>query len=201
MRRLRVVGIGAGVGAVLALIAGGGSAAAAGIMDWTINGVPLPAGKKAPVTLQSTGPVVLSFEQVTGTGASVTCSSFVAKGSLIGGEEGTGKLKPKFTGCSGSGGVTASVKGVIIEVSFDGEFLHPSTWTSKYKFEIITSYAKQKLMGSGIADSEGPFGEMITFPETPLPASTLEIGGRPASLQMVDVFTLKKGGTLGVGEL
>ena len=95
---------------------------------------------------------------------------------------------------------------VVIETTFDGELLHPSTWTHKLRIEIGVikiehGNQKERLSGGGIIDSEGPFSSQLTFPETPLPASTLEIGGRPASFQMVATYTLKKGGTLGVGAL
>ena len=200
MRRLCI----AGLCAAVALGIGASGASAAGIMDWTVNGIPLAAGKKAPVTLQSSGPVLMAFAPAEGTQELVTCSSFVAKGALIGGEEGSAKLKPKLTGCEGASGVPVKISMIVIEVSFDGELLHPSTWTTKLRIEIgkvKIGNQQQRLSGGGIIDSEGPLGAELTFPETPLPASTLEIGGRPASIQMVDTFTLKKGGTLGVGAL
>ena len=206
MGRLRAVGFCAGV--ALALSVGVSSASAAGIMDWTVNGVPLAAGKKAPVTLQSTGPVVLSYyaENESMQIIKALCSSFVAKGTLIGGEEGGAKLKPKLTGCEGPEGGAVKVTMVVIETTFDGELLHPTTWTHKLRIEIGVikiehGNQKERLSGGGIIDAEGPFGGQVTFPETPLPASTLEIGGQPASIEMVDTYTLKKGGTLGVGAL
>lgn len=177
--------------------------------DWTINGVPLKTGVTEKAKLTSLTSTQIS---IPGLGVDVICSKLSANGTLVGGEVGTGTFKLKLTGCSISGEPACKIKlvGEKQAQSEPDEVTYPSGGTIIQPTVIIRPNAtlvvkKCPLAGSyemeGDADSIGPVENAISFPEEPLPASTLTVDGLPAVFQGADLFTLPKGAELGTGAL
>jgi hypothetical protein len=182
--------------------------ALAGTMDWAVNGEPLAPGQEISVKFASTTPVQLVAPE---RGIDITCTSWKAKGTLVGGEVGTGEfVKSKLAHCTEmEEGIPIGVKVQFTNVKLRTDLVHPVGSEATTEFELIGICFKKgrcepALEIAGIADSLGPSpagGNLVDFPQPSLPASTLTVGGSPAELVGKAAFRLPKHATLSQVEL
>jgi len=186
--------------------------ALAGSTDWAVNGTPLAPGQEVSVKFASITPFqVVAPDQ----GIDVTCTSWKAKGTLVGGETGTGELvKPKFAHCTqmeegAPGPVKAKV--LLTSVKLRTGFIPPAGGKETTKFELIGSICTFKkprcepaveILGTaaGLGPVPGEAGNVVGFPEPPLSASTITIGGSPGELVGEAVFKLPRHAALSQAE-
>jgi hypothetical protein len=185
----------------------GPSAALAGTTDWAVNGRPLSPGQQISVRFASVTPIEIT---VPAQEIEITCSSWKARGTLVGGDLGTGELvKPKLAHCTElDKGVSKSVKAQITTIKLQTDFNHPvgaPATTEFTTFEVCFAKGRcEPALGiKGVLDGLGPSaaGNLLEFPEPSLPASTLTLEGSPALLTGEATFTLPKHATLSQVEL
>jgi hypothetical protein len=185
------------------------SPALAGNTDWTVNGTPLAPGQEVSVKFASITPFQLIAPEQ---GIDITCASWKAKGTLVGGETGTGELvKPKFAHCTQmEEGTPITVKVQMTSVMLHTDLNRPVGSPETTEFELIgicfkKGHCEPFLEIVGTVDSLGPIpgegGNVVDFPQPSLPATTLTIGGSPAELVGKAVFKLPKHATLSQAEL
>ncbi len=192
----------------VALLAGlsavGISPALAANTDWTVNGTPLAPGQEVSVKFASITPIQLVSPAQ---GIDITCTSWKAKGTLVGGEPGTGELvNSKLGHCTqmeegAPGPIKAKVHftGVTLRTGANPPVGSAGTTT----FQVIGDDCTFKkphceptsaVMGS--AESFGPTpgeaGNVVDFPQPALPASALTVAGSPGELVGRAVFKLPK---------
>ncbi|MGA2454553.1 MAG: hypothetical protein ABSG93_13630 [Solirubrobacteraceae bacterium] len=197
MRRFAVVFSGV---LLIGVLAAGPSSAFAGPTDWAVNGEPLAPGQEIAAKFASVSPVQLI---VPGLHIDVTCASWKAKATLVGGETGTGELvKPKLARCfQMEAGTNVAVKITIKKLTLRTDLDHAVGTAATTEFEFLGIFFRkggkeQEIMG--IVDSFGPKpeGNLVDFPQPSLAASTLTVGGDPAELFGEATFKLAKHATL-----
>ncbi len=194
------------------LTTGGVSPALAANTDWTVNGTPLAPGQEVSVKFASITPVQLLAPAQ---GIDITCTSWKAKGTLVGGEVGTGELvNSKLAHCTQmEEGAPGPIKA---RVHFTSVTLHTGTnppvgSAGTTTFQVIGDdctfkkpHCEPTSVVAGLAESFGPApgeaGNVVDFPQPALPASALTIGGSPAELIGKAVFKLPKHATLSQAE-
>ena len=163
----------------------GASPAFAGPTDWAVNGVALQPGQETTVKFVSTSPVQLI---VPGLEIHATCTSWKAKGKLVGGETGTGELlKPKFGHCtepSGPSFVKVKIKVEKIPVRTDIEPPPGAGPTTEFTIPIGIFFRKggKELEIAGMIDTFGPDpGEanVARLPPAPAPREHADGRGQP----------------------
>jgi hypothetical protein len=191
------------LGVLLAGLLAGAPSALAGQTDWAINGVPLPPGDEVPVKLTSVTPFQLIVPEM---GIDITCTTWKSKGRLVGGNVGTGELsKSKFSHCTDAS--HAPVKVHLERVPLNTDLEHPVGVgpTTEVVYELCFAKGRCEPANGikGIADAIGPTGEgnLIDFPQPPLPASTLMFEGSPAEIVGEAAFRLPKQAILSQAEL
>ena len=182
--------------------------ALAGPTDWAVNGEPLAAGQEVSVKFASVTPVQLIAPAL---GIDITCTSWTAKGRLVGGDVGTGELvKPKFAHCTEmEEGLAIPVAVRMTTVPIQTDLNRPVGTPETTEIGPIDICFKKGRCEpareiTGTVDSVGPIaggGNLLDFPQPSLPASTLTIGGTPAELVGEAVFKLPKHATLSQVEL
>jgi hypothetical protein len=182
-----------------------GATPALGATDWAVNGVALPPGQEVAVKFATVAPVQFTTPA---TGIDFSCASWKAKGTLVGGETGTGELVDSKLGrCVDANGIHVKVQ--ITKAKLHTDLFQAVGGPPTTEFEIIGICFKKGLCEppveiKGTADSEGPNpGEanLVSFPEPPLPASALTIGGSPGEVVTQAVFKLPRHATLSQTEL
>jgi hypothetical protein len=181
-----------------------GAAPALGSTDWAVNGQPLAPGQEVAVKFASVAPVQVTSPA---TGLDFTCATWKAKGTLVGGETGTGELvSSKLGRCVDADGIRVKVQ--ITKVKLHTDLFEPVGTPETTEFEIIGICFKKGRCEpakeiNGTADSVGPSGaaNLVSFPQPALPGSTLTFGGSPAELVTEAVFKLPKHATLSQTEL
>lgn len=200
MRRFALVLLLAVLGGAFAVVA-----PALAATDWAVNGEPLPAGQEVAVRFATVAPVQLITPA---TGVDITCASWKAKGTLVGGETGTGELvNSKLGHCVDANNVHVKVQ--FTKVKLHTDLVAPAGTPDTTEFEIIGICFKKGLCEppveiKGTADSVGPNpGEanLVDFPQPALPNSDLTVGGGPAELVTKAVFKLPRHATLSQAEL
>jgi hypothetical protein len=181
----------------------GAPVALAGPTDWAVNGTPLAAGQEVSVKFATTAPVQLIAPDA---GVDITCASWKAKGTLVGGETGTGELvKSKLAHCTEPfEGHAVTVKVQLTKVTLHTDLVRPAGTPESTEFELVgicfkKVHCEPTLQINGTVDTLGPsLGEpnLVDFPQPSLPATTLTIGGSPAELVTKAAFKLPKHATL-----
>jgi hypothetical protein len=177
--------------------------------DWAVNGTALAPGQEVPVKFMSVTPIQVLVPQM---GVDITCASWKAKGTLVGGTQGTGELiKPHFAHCTeNENGSLVSVKLHTLEhVHLQTDTEHPAGMPSTIEIGVLElCFAKGRCEPAsgikGILDSVGPDtteGNLVDFPQPPLPGSTLMLGAANAEIVGKAVFKLQKHATLSQVEL
>jgi hypothetical protein len=195
------------VALLVGLMAVGAAPALAGNNDWAVNGTPLAPGQEVSVKYASITPFELISPQQ---GIDITCASWKAKGTLVGGETGTGELvKAKFGHCMQmeEGGASVKAKVQVTKITLRTNPTPPAGSANTTKFQITAdacTFKKPHCEPSeavlGFVDSLGPApgaaGNEVDFPQPGLPSSALTVGGSPGELVGKAVFTLPKHATL-----
>lgn len=206
MRRLTLF-IGAVLAAALA-VAPGPAAAMGEPEDWAVNGVPLAPGQQVAVKFASITPIrLISSDPALGT--HITCASWKATGTLVGGQIGTGVLvNSKFAACTQlEEGKAIRAKVQLTSVTLHTGEVPPVGSTATTTLTVIGDDCTFKkphcepaspVAGTvdGIGPAAGVGGNVLTFPQPALPSSALTIGVSPAELVGQVTFKLKKNATL-----
>jgi hypothetical protein len=181
-------------------LAAGAAAPALASTDWAVNGQPLAPGQEVPVKFATIAPVEFTTPA---TGIDFTCASWKAKGTLVGGETGTGELvNSKLGRCVDANSIRVKVQ--ITKLKLHTDLFRPVGSPATTEFEIIGICFKKGLCEppveiKGTVDGLGPNpgeGNLVDFPQPALPASALTIGGSPGELVTKAVFKLPKHATL-----
>jgi hypothetical protein len=175
------------------------SPALAAPKDWAVNGVPLAPGQEVAVKFASTTPMELDAP---GAGIHIVCATFKGRGTLVGGVRGTGELvNPRLAKCTEPAtGTKVKIKLEPVPVETDEE--EPVGAEPTIEFGLLGKCFRKghtEEILSGIVDTFGPRpdeGNAVEFPSVSLPATTLTLGGSPASLAGKGAFKLKKSATL-----
>ena len=196
------------VALLVGLLAVGISPALAANTDWTVNGTPLAPGQQVSVKFASITPIQLVAPTQ---GIDITCASWKAKGTLVGGEPGTGELvHSKFAHCTqmeegAPGPIKAKVQMTSVTLHTGTEPPVGSAGTTTFQligddctFKKPHCEPTAPIMGrtESFGPTPGEAGNVVDFPQPALPASTLTIAGSPAELVGKAVFKLPKHATL-----